>query len=163
MTQYVYCDGSFSPQSKIGVGAVLYLSAEEWGSWSEKVGSTILTKVTPSTSIARIELMTAIWALSVPDLPKGIQLFTDCKTIEDLPQRRSKLEGNAFKSRRTGLPLSNADLYEQFFERVDAVQPIITWIKGHAPASERSQHQRVFRSVDKKARAVLREQIKKST
>lgn len=159
MAQYVYCDGSFSPQLKIGVGAILHLLDGDWEKRSEMTGLEIRTKVMPSTSIARIELMTAIWALSDPDLAQGAQLFTDCKMIEGLPERRMKLDINHYQSRRTGLALANADLYEQFFNIFDEVRPRITWIKGHASALERTEHQRVFSLVDRRAREVLREHL----
>src|SRR5687767_3458675 len=103
MIQYVYCDGSFRPQLKIGVGAVLHLLEGDWEKSRDGAGLAIRTKVMPSTSIARIELMTALWALSDPGLPQGVQLFTDSKMIEGLPERRAKLEGNRYQSSRTGL------------------------------------------------------------
>jgi ribonuclease HI len=159
MTQYVYCDGSFSPQGKVGVGAILQLSNRDWEKNRKGTDLAIRTKVMPAASIARIELMTALWALSDPALSPGVQLFTDCKMIEGLPERRTKLELNNYQSRRTGSALANADLYERFFKIFDEVHPRITWIKGHAPTSEHTKHQRLFSCVDKRARQALREHL----
>ena len=155
--QTLFCDGSFNPQLKIGVGAVLLLSGDEWEQSKEGDTFAIRTQVMKASSIARVELMTVIWALSLPGLLPGVQLFTDSKTIEGLSGRREKLEAVRFQSQRTGLRLANSDLYEEFFRVGERLRPRVTWIKGHSPRSGRSEYQRVFGFVDRQARKVLRE------
>ncbi len=156
-SQFLFCDGSFNPRTRIGVGAMLLLSDKEWKNAGDSKFFAIRTRVMPTDSIARLELMTAIWALSEPALIPGMNLFTDCKTIEGLAARRAKLEAGDYKSKRTGERLTNADLYTQFFKICDSVRPTITWLKGHSPKTSQTEYQRVFSLVDKMARKTLRE------
>lgn len=141
------------------MGAMLHLSGPEWEPSKNQGSFAIQTRVMESTSIARVELLTVLWALSdVGPLP-GVNLFTDCQMIENLSGRRAKLEAANYKSKRTGLSLANADLYQKFFEVYDEVHPVIHWIKGHTATSRQNEFHRVFSFVDRAARKALREHI----
>ncbi len=161
-TFYLFCDGSFDPHSKIGIGAILLLSKRAWENTRESNELPIQTRLMQAASIARIELMTALWGFEVlkSDHPKAeVHLITDCKMIENLPLRRARLDNQCYESKRSGRKLTNADLYMQFFQIYDELCPEITWIKGHSPSSNSTEFQRVFALVDKKARRELRQAL----
>jgi len=86
----------------------------------------------------------------------SLTIYTDCQTIANLQTRRSKLEKNNFCSRKTGLPLSNKDLYQTFFKMYDQFNPTIIWVKGHMPTSNCTAINQIFRTVDKATRKHLR-------
>ena len=115
----------------------------------------------------RLELTTVLWALRhfknnfhrkkanrsyYPD----VRIVSDCKTIEDLPSRRDRLEKCAYKSNRTGELLSNADLYKKYFLLYDEIKPEIIRVKGHSASRQHTIIQRLFSHVDKTTRAELR-------
>ncbi len=155
---FVFSDGSFDPKSKKGVAAVLLVSALQWD--TPGLEFMVQTKEVGSSSNGQVELEAALWGLRLAkETSKGplkIQLITDCETIVDLARRRPKLEKVGFLSQRTGKRLSNADLYEQFFQLSDELNPTITWIKGHTAANQKTETHRVFGLVDKAARKALR-------
>ncbi len=165
---FLFSDASFDRDSRVGVGATLTLTEREWYQRPRIADFSIKTAVIASKTIARLELMTALWvldnfrseyaaAISGKGISIQINLFTDCKTIADLPHRRNKLEANHYQSKRTKLSLANADLYRQFFEVYDHLHPNVVWIKGHSPSLKHSKFQRVFATVDKAARQRMRE------
>ncbi len=149
---FIFSDASFDSVSGAGVGAILL----------ESLDLPIQTKVFRPKTIARLELLTALWALETfereckPLLPVSIVLITDCKAIADLPQRRVQLEARGFKSKRTSLPLVNADLYREFYGAYDRLHPTVSWIRGHSPTGKRSELQEIFTRVDRAARQALR-------
>lgn len=151
-TSEIFADASFDPRSRRGVGACC-------------ISSEIITKEFSTTSCARLELVTVLWALKVfEDLSNDpinkLTLYTDSKTLVDLAARRPKLEANNFSSRRNGKELSNGDLYQEFFAVCDRLrlklELNIIWIKGHTPSTGRTQEQAIFSKVDHAARAELR-------
>lgn len=157
---YLFTDGSFHPQTKMGVGALLVLSKGEFDETKTGDLFTIRTKVMEEAkTIAHVELMTALWALSEPGLAQGVTLFTDSEMILKLPERRERLEASAFESKRTGQSLANAELYEEFFAAFDALRPTLKWVKGHSRPEEQDEFQRVFSFVDRAARRSLRDHL----
>jgi ribonuclease HI len=85
-----------------------------------------------------------------------LRIYTDCEAIVGLPRRRADLEQNEFLSRRSGKPLSNADLYQELYRRFDTLKPEILWVKGHSSSKAQDIIQTRFSMVDRAARYHLR-------
>lgn len=162
----LFTDGSFDPQSGLGVGAYLLLD----GTNGHAQSSTVVTKAIATTSCARLELKTLLWALDefqtfylAECLTQRTDLiiYTDSKTIVELDSRRARLEEKNFASGRTGLPLSNGDLYQDYFRLRDHLssrcQIRFFWVKGHSKKDTQTREQALFSRVDYQARKALRE------
>lgn len=162
----LFTDGSFDPQSGLGVGAYLLLVESHDLESCEKVATNSIA----ASSCARLELMTLLWALdqcakkceAVPsDHAPSLVIYTDSKTIVELDGRRARLEAKQFASGRTGLPLSNGDLYQEFFRVRDRLSRsfvlTFTWVKGHSKKGVETREQAIFARVDREARQVLRQ------
>jgi hypothetical protein len=160
----IFSDASFDPKLKIGVGAILIISDPHEFETFDPQHLDIQTRLIEEPNIARLELTTLLWAVDVfnetpaASFHPNLNLFTDCRGVSNLLERRAKLEKKFFKSNRTGELLSNADLYQRFYRMVDAMHPSITWMQGHAAAStiEHDPVQRIFSYVDKESRRVMR-------
>jgi ribonuclease HI len=165
---FIFTDASFDADSGQGIGACITLNQSDWQKTADAANLPIHTKVFRQKTIARLELITALWALEQFEsehktvVSGSVLLITDCKSIADLPQRRKKLEAGGFQSRRTSLPLTNADLYRKFFDAYDKLHPTILWIEGHSPSGKRGDLQRIFSRVDRAARQALRKHRKKN-
>ena len=128
-------------------------------------------------SCARLELLAVLWALEQFEIRRQgrhptflgahknnalptLSLYTDSQTIANLTARRGKLKAKNFLSGRTGLPLSNGDLYQHFFTVYDRLSLEfaleVFWIKGHTPKHGRSDQDTIFAQVDVAARNSLR-------
>ena len=137
-------------------------------------------------SCARLELLAVLWALEQFEIRRRsnhstlcsrdsrdpsvgtyknneiptLSLYTDSQTIANLTARRGKLKAKNFLSGRTGLPLSNGDLYQHFFTVYDRLSLEFSlevfWIKGHTPKHGRSDQDTIFAQVDVAARNSLR-------
>jgi ribonuclease HI len=174
---FLFSDCSFDPASKKCVGACVYfdhsLIAEKL-SVAEAISSLIKTFSVDCTSCAQGELLSMIFALNHFEKNSSkflngtsqkvkpiLSLFTDSKTLAELPKRRAKLEANAFRSLRTKALLSNAHQYQDIYTIIDRLelnyQVSIHWVKGHTQAGHRSFNEEVLAVVDKAARNALRE------
>jgi ribonuclease HI len=154
----IFSDASFDARSGLGVGAILALSRSEWEKNRETLDFPIQVKTFSEKNIARLEWVTALWALqSSKETSSGeICLVTDCKAIVDLPRRRTKLEETDFRSKRTSKELANADLYRKFLTVYDKIQLKLVWIPGHSTSMNRDGVAKVFSRVDRAARRTLR-------
>jgi len=163
----IFCDSSFDPKYKTGVGGVLSLSSDNLSFQVPISDLTVKTKLFTNATNTRLELITVLWALNIVkrNCPtkksdrfyhfKTI-IYTDCKTVSDLPSRRNKLQKVGFKSQRTGKSLSNPDLYQKLYLLFDEIRPEIKWVKGHFPSQYHNVIQNLFSLVDKTTRARLR-------
>ena len=174
----IYSDGSVNPKLKVGVGAIAIIS-HELSLIAEKPTDLPLHFKLPialrtyhDVTCAKLEIIAVLWALKEFESQKNTSslkntrpltpliIYTDSKTVAELPGRRAKLEKNEFNSRRTGERLSNGELYIEFFEIWDRISYCfdvkIQWLKGHTPKSERSRIQLNFAEIDQAARAELR-------
>ena len=155
---FIFSDGSFDANSGVGIGASLPLTQTEL----LKPAAPIQTKLFHPKTIARLELINLLWALenfAREHQAGSLALVTDSKTIAELKERRTKLEEANFQSKRTSLPLTNADLYRKFFDACDKLNPTIIWVKGHSPKEKRGDLQQIFAQVDRAARRALREYL----
>lgn len=153
----IYSDISFSPQTKSGVAGFIHVKNEK--STSSINSSNVHIKHFQNTTCTRLEIEGLIWAIqTTKDLESNseITIYTDCKTITNLPKRRVRLEKENFKSKSTGLLLSNRDLYIKFFSLFDSLQINLIWTKGHKPQKEKNEAERLFSIVDKTTRRVMR-------
>ena len=168
----IFCDSSFDPKSKRGVGGMLLLSCNELSSQIAIEDLRVRTRVFTAATSTRLEILTVLWAFSLfkKKFPAGrannphgsdITIISDCKTISDLRSRRDRLQEAGFKSKKSGKRLSNADLYKKYFLFYDEIKPEIIWLKGHASSRYHDVIQSLFSHVDKTTRARLRG-IKKS-
>jgi len=154
--QLLFTDGSVNVQSKIGYGACLLLAEEEQhaGNLAQKV----LVKRFENTNSTKLELQTLLWALDKLHQVDGqIVIHTDSQTIVDLLDRRSKLEENDFKSKKSK-PLNNGDLYRSFFTKIDLLNCEFIKIKGHQPSFMKNEIEQIFALVDKASRKALRKE-----
>jgi ribonuclease HI len=146
-----------------------------------------MTREFDAGSCARLELLAALWTFaqfesrrhdlrgsnpesSIQNATKfdanktigflPLILYTDSQTIANLTTRRGKLFAKNFHSGRTGLPLTNGDLYRDFYSVYDRLSKefnvMIHWTKGHTPKSGRTDTQTIFAQVDLAARNSLR-------
>ena len=158
-------DGSFDPKSKCGVAGFLLLEEDQISSDTfnpERIIPSIKTQNIADTTCTRLELEAILFGMEyVLDLGLKTEwnLYTDCQTAVKLSSRRSRLEDNNFKSKRSGKTLSNADLYIRFFQLYDQLKPQIHWIKGHKPSSEHDVLDKCFSLVDRTTRQRLREAL----
>jgi len=168
---FVYSDASFSHKHDLAFTGVLMFPSQNDHALSKFESAILRTTEVAVKSNIRAELMGVLWALKLviqkaPKIGKSdhkagpeIHLYTDCKTVVNLPQRRLTLEARSFKSRRTGARLKNADLYRDFFSLIDRIPIQLFWVKGHAPKSGKSLYQRNFSYIDRHIRRELRAKI----
>ena len=167
---HIYSDASFSKQTQTAVAGFLLFENDD-SHMKNEASQPVHTRVFEEKNNIRAELRGVILALeiliekldagaSVKNYP--ITLYTDCQSVVRLPSRRKGLESSDFISKKTRKPLSNADLYKQFFTLYDKVAPDIFWVKGHCPKRGRTQIQRNFSCVDKTVRKMLRDACSRS-
>lgn len=166
----LYSDASFDPKSGLGIGAFLAITSDQNDAadtmpadWDRPT-----TKSFRTTSCARLELSTVLWALTqfeedqfqAPRLMKNVTIYTDSQAIAGLGKRRTRLESNQFLSGRTGLPLSNGDLYQEYYAVWDRLNSKFTlqikWVKGHSEKQGQTREEAIFARVDRESRAELR-------
>ncbi|MCX6119099.1 MAG: hypothetical protein NT027_16300 [Proteobacteria bacterium] len=178
----IYTDCSFDAEKKLAVGAckILYKPLNSNFSAISNADSTISEQALPlkefplkCDSCGKGELLTMIWALqnfktwmqdfkiSTDSIPRPrLNLYTDSKTIADLPARRIKLEQNEFRSKRTGKLLSQEDHYKEIYNLIDQLRCEFdlnfTWVKGHTSQHLRSTHEQMMSEVDQFSRDSLR-------
>jgi len=161
----LFTDVSLDTKSKCGIGAYLfvpvsYFEAKNPGITREDIAAKLEIRRFENTSSTRLEVQTVLWALNEIEktIPKldPIQIYTDSQCVAGLQGRRSKLSSCGFKSKRTGQPLKNADLYQTFYELNDKMRFSIVKVSGHTPASSRDTVQHIFACVDQEARKTLK-------
>jgi len=158
----IYCDGSFDQSTKTGWSAVLMFDDLEARD-ELAIANRINYRQFENTTCTRLELQGVLWGfdLFLESQAKNTEkieltLYTDCKTAADLPQRRENLESKCFKSKKTGLDLSNADLYREFFRKNDLINSEIVWLKGHLSKDNKTIHEKIFSQVDRDVRQKMR-------
>jgi len=158
---YIFTDASFDPKSKRGICAFLVVTESEQTCRTTPIEFESFSQ----TNCTKLEIESIIMILEKickGSLPKDSHIFTDCKTVVDLPARRQGLEQKNYVSKGSGKILKNAAIYQKFFALVDQTNPNISWIKGHKSKKDRSEFDEYFAHVDTTARKLLRQTIKKS-
>lgn len=155
----LFTDSSVNPQQKIGFGAFLEVSNENF--FFDDLKKNIKIKRFEDTSSTKLELQTLLWALdeiSVIDENTQIEVYTDCQNIIGLKNRREKFETNDYKT-STGKTINNYELYKLFFEKLDKFNIDFIKLKGHKKNSLKDEIDTIFNLVDKASRNALRENI----
>ncbi len=159
-TVYIYSDASYSKTYNLAIiGYAIFPSSHEHETVPLSETNICILQV-PENNNIRAEIRGVITALQ--SCPKGskVVLYTDCKTVCDLPKRREKLEANNFISKSKGLTLLNADIYQEFYLNFDRLNPELKWVKGHSPKNSKlTQVQKNFSYLDKAVRMSLRKAI----
>ena len=148
-------DGSVNPQSKVGYGAYLLISASEI-SQEEFRPQVKVRRFAPTTS-TQLELQTLLWALNaIAQTDYSLRICTDSQNIVGLPQRREQMELNDYCA-KSGRRLNNAALYREFYRQTDRFDCEFVKLAGHLPAKRKTQIDRLFSLVDKASRQALRD------
>lgn len=148
-------DGSVNPQSKVGYGAYLLISAAEVP-LEEFPPQIKIRRFAPTTS-TQLELQALLWALdAIAHTDCTLRICTDSQNIVGLPQRREQLEQNDYCT-KSGRRLSNAALYQEFYRRTDQFDCEFVKLAGHLPAKQKTENDRLFSLVDKASRHALRD------
>lgn len=157
MADYLlFTDGSAQPQTKEGYGAALLVGPDNDSLPIEDLSSQIQVFKFAETSSTRVELETLLRALQdVPVESGSLTVYTDSQNILSLPDRRTRLEAQDFRSQK-GKPLNNAALYQSFFEVLDRRGFTLVKVKGHKPTSQRDTTDQRFNLVDRAARKACR-------
>jgi len=150
----LFTDGSVHVQSKVGYGAYLYLSENELS--GNNLKQHVKTKRFENTSSTKLELQTLLWALScIQPAGQKVIVYTDSQNIAQLLGRRKRLEQNNFCA-KSGKPLENGVLYQEFYRIIDSMDCEILKIQGHQPSRKKNNIEEIFTLVDKASRKALR-------
>jgi ribonuclease HI len=149
-------DGSVNTQSKVGYGAYLRISQDEYGLPIEQLRARVELREFTQTSSTKLELQTLLWALSeLPESATTVTVYTDSQNIVSLSRRRAQFETNDYHSKK-GLPLRNTELYQQYFRVTDRLNLKLLKVSGHMAADQKNQTDRLFALVDKASRKARR-------
>ncbi len=149
----LFTDGSVNPKSKVGYGA--YLIAAEHGMPIDALRTQVKVRRFDNTSSAKLELQTLLWALGNIQPGSKVVVHTDSQTIMGLPDRRERLEQNAYRSKKNRL-LNNYELYQEFFRVTDTLVCKFVKVRGHQATKHKDEIHRLFTLVDKASRKALR-------
>lgn len=151
----LFTDGSVNTQSKIGYGA--YLLADDNAKDIETLKTRVKVKQFEQTSSTKLELQTLIWALNeLSTNPLQITVYTDSQNILSLSGRRKRLEQSNYLS-RNNKPISNHQLYQEFFILMDKLNCEFVKVSGHMPRHKKKDLDLIFALVDKASRNALRD------
>ncbi len=124
MNVVVYTDGGSDPNPGIGGWAAVLQYGEH-----EKV----LTGNDPQTTNNRMELQAAIAALEALKRPSQIEFHTDSEyQRQGITQWIDAWAKNNWVHKKTGKPVSNADLWQTLWPLVKRHDITWHWVKGHA-------------------------------
>jgi ribonuclease HI len=146
-TLMLFTDGSVHPPSSVGYGA--FLATTDLNSAPD-----VQLKRFEHTASSQLELETLIWALQLLQ-PPSVTIYTDSQTIIGLPARRARFEERNYRTRQNK-PVKHAELYRAFFGLTDQIHCTFVKVKGHRPAHQKTDIDRLFTVVDRAARQALR-------
>lgn len=151
---HLFTDGSVNPATKTGYGA--YIVLRDTGALPSSLRDQVKLRVFENTTPVRLELETLLWAFNeIGQSGAKIIVYTDSQNIMNLPERRSRLERNNYKSDKMR-PLKNADLYIEFFRIKEMLAPVFIKVKGHMASKHKDNIDKLFALVDMEARKALR-------
>lgn len=154
----LFTDGSAHPTSRIGFGA--YLAIPDLSTDFQNLETDVQLKRFENTSSSQLEIETLIWALRDTQ-PQTVILYTDSQTIIGLPDRRERMEKQAYRS-KAGTRLNHAALYQEFFALTDPLEITLIKVKGHNRSQQKAPIDHLFTLVDRASRQALRAELAKS-
>ncbi|MBL1215001.1 MAG: ribonuclease H [Ignavibacteriae bacterium] len=150
----LFTDGSVNTKVKTGYGA--YLAVNDLSLSIDQIGSSVKLKRFENTSSTKLELQTLLWALNeIKSMENNIIVYTDSQNILGLQKRRTRLEGNDYRTKQNKL-LKNHELYKEFFKLIDQLDCEFIKVDGHMPTRNKSDIDKLFSLVDKASRNALR-------
>ena len=148
----IYTDGSCINDHKIGAWAALILYDSE---------EILLKGIEYNTTHNRMELFAVLKAFEYTQMNKlsfdHIRVFTDSQYVADIENRIVKFISSGFLT-KSGKHIQNIDLVKQLIEYIDLLKPKFTKVKAH---QKKSNERNINREVDKIARKLVRDEIKK--
>ncbi len=157
----IYTDASYSRSHSLAVlASVVYQNENEHEEIPLSDKKINLLQIKESNNI-RAEVNAALFALRTCTRDSKIQLYSDCRTLIELPRRRKKLEALNFISQSKKTPLANADLYKEFYKLYDTFHLELIWLKGHTAKKKQTKLQKNFSHLDNVAREHLRQLVRK--
>jgi ribonuclease HI len=169
MELFIYTDASFSKASGVAVLGYLAFNSKEqhdhvYDSEAAMKTNGVLIRMShyQETNNIRAELRAVLDGLNFcskfpPEKRKRVVLFTDCQTVVNLIERRTRLEALGFVSKSKNVILANADLYKDFYKIYDQIKPEINWVKGHKSNSLKNNVDKNFSILDRAIRSLLRQ------
>lgn len=153
---FIFTDGSVNQNLKFGYGAYLAVSESDIKTGNQE--QPVKTRRFDDTSSVKLELQTLLWALSeIANFDGKIILYTDSQNIIGLHGRRTRLFNNDFMSKKNR-PISNSELYMEFFKLTDKLDIEIRKVEGHKKSGLKNDIDWLFTIVDKAARKAVREE-----
>jgi len=150
----LFIDGSVNTKSKIGYGAYLAVSENEFFPESHKTG--VKLKRFENTNSSKLEIQALLWALDDIDLSgKEVTIYTDSQNIISLLKRHDRLEQNDYYSKKK-IRLNNYELYRKFYRKTEELNCKFIKVHGHKPSGNKDYIDRLFTLVDRAARYALR-------
>lgn len=154
---HVYIDASYSQTAKLGVAGYLIFADQKDHQNGDLSKALIKTQVISEKNNIRVELRSLLMALDHFSMAEiDLTIYSDCKSMVELSNRRQRLEKSHYQSSRTHKLLANADLYQQLFIQFDRLKPKLIWVKGHTALARRSLIHQNFSTLDKLIRKKLK-------
>lgn len=162
----LFTDVSVNPHRKLGIGGYLlvpasYLDTELHGIERGEVSARIKIRRFDDTSSTKLEVQTVLWALEdsweelTGSASGSLRIYTDSQCVAGLMGRRAGLEKSDFIAKRSGLQLSNANLYRKFYAAHDLLGFQLIKVQGHSSSGSHDSVQRIFSFVDREVRKEL--------
>ena len=151
MVIQIYTDGSCHTATKAGAwAAILFLENEKKD----------LSGLVLNTTHNRMELLAVIEAVSFiieKNIQSKIVIYTDSQYVTRLPERKVIFSKNNYLSSK-GTEIRNKDLVEKLIHYIQTYDITFVKVKAH---QKKTSTVNPNREVDKMARKILREYIKK--
>jgi ribonuclease HI len=149
----VFTDGSCHTQLKCGT----------WVSIIEQENTRVqISGICQDTTHNRMELMAIIESIDYIDIHyQGIgqiDIYTDSQYVVGIIDRKERLQGNLFKSRK-GKTIQNDDLLQKLIDQLGKFNIKLVKVQAHQKSGD---NENLNREVDKIARKILRQEIKKN-
>ena len=149
-----FTDGSVDTNSKIGIGACLFVTDSETS--IEILKERVKVKQFENTSSTKLELETLLWALNeIQTSDKKIVVYTDSQNTVGLPGRREKLEKNDYRTKKNE-HIKNHKLYKEFYRITDVLNCEFIKVRGHQQSRKKDNIHKLFTLVDRASRSALR-------
>ncbi len=151
----LFTDGSVNNQSKTGYGAYLVLTKP--GLSLNLMKTLVKVKKFENTSSTKLELQTLLWALQGIEARSHVVAYTDSQNIIGLQERCQRFEQRNYRS-KNNRPLNNAELYQEFFKKIDQLDFNVVKVTGHQASNKKDDIGKIFTLVDKASRKAMRKE-----